>query len=136
MSEPRMTGGSSHGSAVAMAAGLAGFTVGSDTGGSVRWPAALCGVVGYKASSSHWPCDGVFPLSPELDSIGLFTRSAHDAALVQCRAGWARAAPTAWHRHLDTGRADAALHGPARRARCCVALKPRWRACAPPAPAS
>ena len=80
--QPRMTGGSSHGSAVAMAAGLAGFTVGSDTGGSVRWPAALCGVVGYKSSSSHWRGDGVFPLSPELDSIGLFTRSAHDAALV------------------------------------------------------
>lgn len=85
--QPRMTGGSSHGSAVAMAAGLAGFTVGSDTGGSVRWPAALCGVVGYKASSSHWPMDGVFPLSPELDSIGLFTRSAHDAALVNAALG-------------------------------------------------
>jgi aspartyl-tRNA(Asn)/glutamyl-tRNA(Gln) amidotransferase subunit A len=83
LQQARMTGGSSHGSAVAMAAGLAGFTVGSDTGGSVRWPAALCGVVGYKASSSLWRCDGVFPLSPELDSIGVFTRSAHDAALVQ-----------------------------------------------------
>lgn len=85
--QARMTGGSSHGSAVAMAAGLAGFTVGTDTGGSVRWPAALCGVVGYKASSSHWPVDGVFPLSPELDSIGLFTRSAHDAALVNATLG-------------------------------------------------
>ena len=85
--QPRMTGGSSHGSAVAMAAGLAGFTVGSDTGGSVRWPAALCGVVGYKASSSHWAGDGVFPMSPELDSIGLFTRSAHDAALVNAALG-------------------------------------------------
>ncbi len=85
--QPRMTGGSSHGSAVAMAAGLAGFTVGSDTGGSVRWPAALCGVVGYKASSSLWPGDGVFPLSPELDSIGLFTRSAHDAAFVHAALG-------------------------------------------------
>jgi aspartyl-tRNA(Asn)/glutamyl-tRNA(Gln) amidotransferase subunit A len=81
-SQPRMTGGSSHGSAVAMAAGLAGFTLGSDTGGSVRWPAAMCGVVGYKASSTQWPCDGVFPLSPELDSIGFFTQSAHDAAFV------------------------------------------------------
>jgi aspartyl-tRNA(Asn)/glutamyl-tRNA(Gln) amidotransferase subunit A len=81
--ERRMTGGSSHGSAVAMAAGLAGFTVGSDTGGSVRWPAAMCSVVGYKASRDHWPCDGVFPLSPEMDSIGLFTRSAHDAAWVR-----------------------------------------------------
>ena len=82
LQQPRMTGGSSHGSAVAMAAGLAGFTVGSDTGGSVRWPAALCGVFGYKASSCHWAGDGVFPMSPELDSIGLFTHRAPDAALV------------------------------------------------------
>lgn len=83
LSERRMTGGSSHGSAVAMAAGLAGFTVGSDTGGSVRWPAALCGVVGYKASATHWPLDGIFPLSPEMDSIGLFAQSAEDAAFVE-----------------------------------------------------
>ena len=54
----RMTGGSSHGSAVAMAAGMAAMTFGSDTGGSVRWPAALCGVVGYKASTDHWPVRG------------------------------------------------------------------------------
>jgi len=79
----RMTGGSSHGSAVAMAAGLAGFTVGSDTGGSVRWPAALCGVVGYKSTTNHWPTDGVFPLSPQLDSVGIFTRSVEDAAWVE-----------------------------------------------------
>lgn len=85
--QPRTTGGSSHGSAVAMAAGLAGFALGSDTGGSVRWPAALCGVVGFKASSTEWPCDGVFPLSPELDSIGLFTHSAHDAALIHAALG-------------------------------------------------
>jgi aspartyl-tRNA(Asn)/glutamyl-tRNA(Gln) amidotransferase subunit A len=83
LNERRMTGGSSHGSAVAMAAGLAAFTVGSDTGGSVRWPAALCGVVGYKASSTHWPIDGVFPLSPEMDSLGIFTQSAADAAFVE-----------------------------------------------------
>lgn len=81
--QPRMTGGSSHGSAVAMAAGLAGFTVGSDTGGSVRWPAALCGVVGYKASTTHWSAEGVFPLSPEMDSVGIFTASAHDARWVE-----------------------------------------------------
>ena len=81
--QPRMTGGSSHGSAVAMAAGLAGFTVGSDTGGSVRQPAALCGVVGYKATTTHWPRDGVFPMSPLLDSVGIFTRSVQDAAWVE-----------------------------------------------------
>jgi aspartyl-tRNA(Asn)/glutamyl-tRNA(Gln) amidotransferase subunit A len=80
---PCMTGGSSHGSAVAMAAGLAGFTVGSDTGGSVRQPAAFCGVFGYKATTTHWPRDGIFPLSPLLDSVGIFTHSAADAAWVE-----------------------------------------------------
>ena len=80
---PRMTGGSSHGSAVAMAAQLAGFTLGSDTGGSVRWPAALCGVTGYKTTKGHWPLDGVFPLSHSLDSLGCFTRSVADAAYVE-----------------------------------------------------
>ena len=85
--QQRMTGGSSHGSTVAMAAGLAAFTVGSDTGGSVRWPAAQCGVVGYKASASHWPCDGVFPLSPQMDSLGIFTRSASDAAWIEAALG-------------------------------------------------
>ena len=79
----RMTGGSSHGSAVAMAAGLAALTFGSDTGGSVRWPAALCGVVGYKASPDHWPTQGVFRLSKSMDSLGVFTRSVADAAYVE-----------------------------------------------------
>ena len=79
----RMTGGSSHGSAVAMAAGMAAITFGSDTGGSVRWPAALCGVVGYKTSPGHWPVEGVFPLSKSMDSLGVFTRSAADAAFVE-----------------------------------------------------
>lgn len=79
----RMTGGSSHGSAVAMAAGLAAMTFGSDTGGSVRWPAALCGVVGYKASPDHWPTEGVFPLSRSMDSLGVFSSSTNDAAFVE-----------------------------------------------------
>ena len=65
-----------------MAAQLCGFAVGSDAGGSVRQPAALCGVFGYKASPGLWPTDGVFPLSTTMDSIGTFTRSARDAALV------------------------------------------------------
>lgn len=80
---PRMTGGSSHGSAVAMAASLAGFTVGGDTGGSVRWPAALCGVTGFKFTADRWELDGIFPLSPQMDSIGIFTADAHDAAFVE-----------------------------------------------------
>lgn len=91
--QPRMTGGSSHGSAVAMAAGLVGFAAGSDTGGSVRWPAALCGVVGFKASATHWSCDGVFPLAAEFDSVGIFTHSARDAWWVE--AALARRPPIA-----------------------------------------
>ena len=89
----RMTSGSSHGSAVAMAAGLAGFAVGSDTGGSVRGPAALCGVVGYKASHDHWPLEGVFPLSPDLDSVGVFTASARDAARLEAALAGREPAP-------------------------------------------
>lgn len=82
MSVKRVCGGSSHGSAAAMKAGLCAFSVGSDTGGSVRLPAALCGVVGYKSTAGAWPTQGVFALSPTLDSVGIFTRSADDAALV------------------------------------------------------
>ncbi len=78
----RLPGGSSSGSAVAMAAGLCAFSIGSDTGGSVRQPAALCGVFGHKTTAGWWPTDGVFALSTTLDSIGYFTRSARDGALV------------------------------------------------------
>lgn len=78
----RVCGGSSHGSAAAMAAGLCAFSVGSDTGGSVRLPAALCGVFGFKSTAGIWPTQGVFSLSKTLDSVGIFTRSADDAALI------------------------------------------------------
>jgi aspartyl-tRNA(Asn)/glutamyl-tRNA(Gln) amidotransferase subunit A len=78
----RMPGGSSHGSAVALAAGLCAFSAGTDTGGSVRLPAALCGVVGHKFSSRGFSIDGIFPLSPTLDSVGTFTASVADAALI------------------------------------------------------
>ena len=78
----RTPGGSSGGSAVAVAAGLCGFALGSDTGGSVRKPAALCGIAGHKFSRTAIALDGVFPLSPTLDSLGTLTASARDAALV------------------------------------------------------
>ncbi len=65
-------GGSSSGSAVAVGEGTVPLSVGTDTGGSVRLPAAMCGVVGYKASKGLWGSDGIFPLSPTFDSLGLF----------------------------------------------------------------
>lgn len=78
----RGPGGSSSGSAAAVAAGLCSFAVGSDTGGSVRLPAAFCGLFGLKPTHGRWPTDGVFPLCPSLDTIGLLTRSATDATLI------------------------------------------------------
>ncbi|MGH7660733.1 MAG: amidase [Vulcanimicrobiaceae bacterium] len=78
----RMPGGSSNGSAVATAAGLCDFAIGSDTGGSVRLPAALCGVFGFRPSPGLWSIEGVFPLAPLLDTLGPLTRTAEDTALV------------------------------------------------------
>jgi aspartyl-tRNA(Asn)/glutamyl-tRNA(Gln) amidotransferase subunit A len=78
----RLTSGSSSGSAVAVAAGLCSFSVGTDTGGSIRGPAGFCGVVGVKTTAGLWPLDGVFPLSRTLDSVGPLAASAEDAALI------------------------------------------------------
>ena len=78
----RVPGGSSSGSAVAMAAGLCGFAIGTDTGGSVRGPAALCGVFGHKSTHGLWSLDGIYPNSPSFDTIGPLTRTAADAALI------------------------------------------------------
>jgi aspartyl-tRNA(Asn)/glutamyl-tRNA(Gln) amidotransferase subunit A len=76
----RMTGGSSSGSAAAVAAGVVPLALGTDTAGSVRIPAALCGVVGFKPSYDTLPADRVFPLSQSLDHVGVLTRTARDAA--------------------------------------------------------
>ncbi|MEP2641604.1 amidase [Roseobacter sp.] len=78
-SHHRSPGGSSNGSAVAVAAGFCPLAIGSDTGGSVRVPAALCGIAGYKASVGALSCDGVFALCPQMDSVGVLAVSAHDA---------------------------------------------------------
>ena len=78
----RLPGGSSSGSAVALAAGLCAFSLGTDTGGSIRIPACYNGLFGHKTSMGLWPTDGVFPLSPSLDSVGPLCRSAMDAALI------------------------------------------------------
>jgi aspartyl-tRNA(Asn)/glutamyl-tRNA(Gln) amidotransferase subunit A len=78
----RVPGGSSSGSGVAVAAGLAPAAIGSDTGGSVRIPAALNGITGLKTTAGLISTEGAFPLSQTLDTIGPMTRSAEDAALL------------------------------------------------------
>ncbi len=74
-------GGSSSGAAVAVADGCGILAIGSDTGGSVRVPAALCGLVGFKPTQSRVPRDGVLPLSKTLDSIGPLARSVSCCAI-------------------------------------------------------
>jgi aspartyl-tRNA(Asn)/glutamyl-tRNA(Gln) amidotransferase subunit A len=78
----RITGGSSSGSAAAVAAGMAFAALGTDTGGSIRIPAALCGVVGLKPTHGRISTSGVLPLSWNLDHVGPLTRSVRDAALL------------------------------------------------------
>ncbi len=78
----RLAGGSSSGSAAAVASGLAPFALGTDTGGSVRAPACLCGVVGLKPTYGRIPTDGVLPYCWSLDHVGIIGRTAADAALV------------------------------------------------------
>ncbi len=78
---PRIPGGSSSGSAVAVARGLVPVAIGTDTGGSVRIPAALNGIVGFKASGGRYPMQGVYPLARSLDTLGVFCHSVEDAVL-------------------------------------------------------
>ena len=75
-------GGSSSGTGVAVAAGMTPWGLGTDTGGSVRIPAALCGTVGLKTTVGRISRAGIYPLSFSLDSVGPLTRSVEDAALV------------------------------------------------------
>jgi aspartyl-tRNA(Asn)/glutamyl-tRNA(Gln) amidotransferase subunit A len=85
----RITGGSSGGSAAAVATGMCMAALGTDTGGSIRIPASLCGVVGLKPTYGRISLRGVFPLSWNLDHAGPLTRSVKDAALLlQILAGY------------------------------------------------
>ncbi|MBX5153816.1 amidase [Rhizobium lentis] len=79
---PRIPGGSSSGAGVAVAAGLVPVAMGTDTGGSVRIPAAFNGIVGYKATRGRYTMDGVYPLAKSLDSLGPLCRSVRDAVWI------------------------------------------------------
>jgi aspartyl-tRNA(Asn)/glutamyl-tRNA(Gln) amidotransferase subunit A len=78
----RITGGSSSGSAAAVAAGLCIAAIGSDTAGSIRCPSALCGIVGHRPSAGWLSCKGVVPLSTSFDTVGPMTRTVRDATLL------------------------------------------------------
>src|SRR5439155_13627612 len=85
----RMPGGSSSGSGVAVAAGLAPAALGSDTGGSIRIPAAFCGIVGLKPTHGRISLAGVCPNVLSFDHVGPMTRTVRDAALMlQAMAGY------------------------------------------------
>jgi aspartyl-tRNA(Asn)/glutamyl-tRNA(Gln) amidotransferase subunit A len=100
-------GGSSGGSAAAVAAGLCGIALGTDTLGSVRIPAAYCGVVGFKPSFGALPTDGVIPLSRLLDHVGILARGVEDviaafAAMTGSKQGTSD--------HLPSSPGSSALH--------------------------
>lgn len=103
----RSPGGSSGGSAAALAAGLAALSVGTDTGGSIREPAAQCGVVGMAPSPGRVPVEGTVPFAADLDRVGPLGRTVADtAALLAVLAGEPELAAVALHpgtRHLRVG---------------------------------
>jgi aspartyl-tRNA(Asn)/glutamyl-tRNA(Gln) amidotransferase subunit A len=76
----RVPGGSSAGAPISVADGMCDIAIGTDTGGSVRIPASLCGLVGFKPSRQRVPTDGAFPLSTTLDSVGPIGNSVADCA--------------------------------------------------------
>ena len=94
----RVTGGSSSGAAASVALGCGDFALGTDTGGSIRVPAAWCGVVGYKPSKDHllWPTEGVLPLSPTCDHAGLLARDVGMIVRVQEALSGQKIAAQSW----------------------------------------
>lgn len=107
----RISGGSSSGSAVAVSLGMCLAAIGTDTGGSIRIPASLCGVVGLKPTYGRVSSFGVIPLSWNLDHVGPLTRTVRDAALMLSRiAGYDKLDPASinipvgnYFEHLEDG---------------------------------
>ena len=110
----RVSGGSSGGSAVAVAAGMCDWAIGTDTGGSIRIPAALCGVVGIKPTRGKVSTEGVIPLSHSLDTVGPLAPNVRTGAEALAMMGVERQAdarsagtahrlgiPAGWVEHLD-----------------------------------
>jgi aspartyl-tRNA(Asn)/glutamyl-tRNA(Gln) amidotransferase subunit A len=99
----RIAGGSSGGSAAAVAAGMCFAAIGTDTGGSVREPAAFCGIVGLKPTYGRVSTRGVFPLSPSLDHVGPLCRNVADTALLlEAIAGYDKLDPTTVNFPIDS----------------------------------
>jgi aspartyl-tRNA(Asn)/glutamyl-tRNA(Gln) amidotransferase subunit A len=119
----RVPGGSSGGSGAAVAAGLCAGATGSDTGGSIRIPAALCGIVGLKPTYGRIPTRGLIPLSYSLDHPGPMTRSVYDAGvMLQAMSGYDEEDPTTADEPVPifTEDLDRGVHG------LTVALDPEW----------
>jgi aspartyl-tRNA(Asn)/glutamyl-tRNA(Gln) amidotransferase subunit A len=119
----RITGGSSSGSAAAVAAGMCVAAIGTDTAGSIRTPASLCGIVGHRPSAGVWSTDGVFPLRPAFDTVGPMTRTVADTEiLLRALSGQSAAAigsdepirigvaRNGFFDHLDPGVTDSVRH--------------------------
>lgn len=99
-----IAGGSSSGSAVAVASGMAAFALGTDTGGSCRIPAALCGCVGFRPTIGRYPGNGVINLSKTRDTVGVLAASVNDTAYVDgVLAGMEAAAPQTDPRQVRLG---------------------------------
>jgi aspartyl-tRNA(Asn)/glutamyl-tRNA(Gln) amidotransferase subunit A len=124
----RIPGGSSGGSAAALAAGLCDAALGTDSAGSIRLPAACCGVVGFKPTWGLVPVDGVFPLAPSFDTAGPMARSVPECvAMLEALAPGFRAAEVGSLDELSVGVAwlDAAEPLVRRRVEDAVGLCPR-----------
>ncbi|MXX45642.1 MAG: amidase [Acidimicrobiia bacterium] len=121
-------GGSSGGSGAVVASGLAPISIGTDTGGSIRVPAALCGIFGLKVTHGRVPLTGVFPLGPSLDTVGPLAANSGDLAVAySSMAGWHPEDPWSSPRPSDLDRLDAPIEPRELR----VGLPEQWIANAP-----